>query len=339
MDNQQGRFRWGYLFPCIVLVVGVAAVFSPDTSGQEMSARVGGIGGTLSVRGLGTAPESLRVELLKSDRSPFAMVFTDAAGNFEFLRLPTGNYFIVIDHPNYRRVEAGVEVLRGGVQRRTIFLEPRASGSTPSEGVISAGRFLVSKEARKLFAKGESELRKGRYLDAGRYFDRALAIEPRFAEALSGRGLIYLQQNDLVHAREYLDRAITLSPNLAQALFGLGTVCGRLKNNEAAVEYFTRGLSIDPGSYVALLERGRCFFELRQFELAEADCIRARQILVEPRPALNVLLGSIYMAQGRESEALCEFESFLRLDAHNPIAPQVQSVVKKLRDSGVRPAR
>ncbi len=119
----------------------------------------------------------------------------------------------------------------------------------------------------------------------------------------------------------------------------MGAVLSRLRENEAAIQYFNRGLSIDPSSYVALLERGRCFYELRKFEPAQADCIRARRILLKPRPALNVLLGNIYMGEGRTSEALREFMDFLRLDAHNPIAPQVQALVKKLCDSGVTPAR
>jgi tetratricopeptide (TPR) repeat protein len=305
---------------------------------QDMSARVGAIGGTIGLKGQGAAPAGTRVELLRNDRSPFATVFTDAAGSFEFRGVPPGNYFIVIESPNYQRVDISVEVQRGGMQRRTIFLEPRSGDSTAGGAVLSAGAFSIPAEARKLFSKGESQLRKGHYPEAGKCFDRALAIEPRFAEALSGRGLIFLQQDDPEHAQELFERAIAMRPDLAQALFGLGSVCSRLKNYEAAVAYFTRGLSIDPGSYVALFERARCLFELRRFEPAERDCIRARQVAPEPKPALNVLLGNIYLGEGRKSEALREFEEFLRLDARNPIAPEVRSMIRKLRDAGVRPA-
>ncbi len=337
MDSQN-LFGWRYRIFCTILIVGFGMVFNENLSGQDMSARLGGIGGSLIVKGKGAVPETIQVKLLRSDRSPFWRVFTDSAGSFEFRGIPTGHYYIVIDHPNYRRLEISVEVVRGLVQRRILYLEPRLP-ATPSGGVISSERYLVSRQAKKLLEKGENELRKAHYPEAGEFFDRALAIEPRFAEAHSGRGLIYLQQNDLEHAQEQFESAIALSPNLAQALFGLGAVLSRLRDNEAAIQYFNRGLSIDPSSYVALLERGRCFYELREFEPAEADCIRARKILVRPRPALNVLLGNIYMGEGRTSEALREFMDFLRLDAHNPIAPQVQALVKKLCDSGVTPAR
>ncbi len=322
----------------MIVIVCLGIVFDEDLSGQDRGERLGGIGGSLTVKGKGAVTETIQVDLLGSDRSPFRTVFTDSAGSFVFQAIPVGYYFIVIDHPNYRRVEVSVEVLRGPVQRRVFYLEPRLP-ATPSGGVLSSGRFLASKEARKLLAKGENELRKKHYPEAGEFFDRALAIEPQFAEAHSGRGLICLQQNDLEHARAHFESAIAQSPNLTQALFGLGAVFSRLKNNEAAIQYFNRGLSIDPGSYVALLERARCYYELKRFEPAEADCIRARQILAEPRPAINVLLGNIYLAEGRESEALREFVDFLRLDAHSPVVAQVESLVKKLRDSGVTSAR
>ena len=322
----------------MILIVGPGILPDENISGQDMGSRLGGIAGSLNVKGKGVVSETIQVNLLGSDRVPFRTVFTDSAGSFEFRGIPVGYYSIVIDHPNYRHLELSVEVLRGPPQRLTLYLEPRPP-ATPSGGVISSARFSVSKEAGKLVVKGETELRKKHYTEAGRFFDHALAIEPRFAEAHSDRGLIYLQQKDLEHAREQFESALALSPNLTQALFGLGTVLSRVGDNEAAIQYLNRGLSIDPGSYVGLLERARCLYQLKRFEPAEADCNRARRILDEPRPAINVLLGNIYMAEGRNSEALREFADFLRLDAHNPIAPQVQSLVKKLRASGVTPAR
>jgi tetratricopeptide (TPR) repeat protein len=58
--------------------------------------------------------------------------------------------------------------------------------------------------------------------------DRAIALNPRFAQAFDSRGLVHLKQNRLTDAVHDYDRALTLLPGYALALFGRAVAEQRL---------------------------------------------------------------------------------------------------------------
>ncbi len=317
-----------------LMTIGNVTAWAQFVTGQSR-----GIAGTVKLKGKATIEQRIEVTLLSSDRRPVDHSFTDSLGSFQFLGIGAGQYIIVIDEPGYQRLEDTVEIppRSQSVQRRYYLLEPKGSSSTaPADtSPVSAQKFQVPKEAREFFEKGERQLSRRQYHEAAEDFDRALAIAPNFADALSDRALIYMQENNLTKARELYKEAIASNPQMGDALIGLGSVLNREGNSEAALEPLTKGLALKPNSYLGHFESCRAYLNLGRLEPAADECKRAKKLTEGSRPELHILMGNLFLRQGRKSEALSEFEAYLRLDSSSATAAQVRSVVKSLQDAGV----
>ena len=82
--------------------------------------------------------------------------------------------------------------------------------------------------------------------------DKALALEPTSAEALSSASLLALTRQDVQDAIDYAEKAIAANPNHAEAYLRLGGALQRKLQSEAALEAFQKGRALDPLSPVLL---------------------------------------------------------------------------------------
>ncbi len=107
--------------------------------------------------------------------------------------------------------------------------------------------------------------------------DKALALEPTSAEALSSASLLALTRQDVESAIDYANKAIAANPNHAEAYLRLGGALQRILQSEAALAAFQKGRALDPLSPVLLNNIVSVQSDLGQIEAAKetaADNIR-----------------------------------------------------------------
>ncbi|MEY9185913.1 putative O-linked N-acetylglucosamine transferase (SPINDLY family) [Bradyrhizobium sp. USDA 326] len=143
-----------------------------------------------------------------------------------------------------------------------------------------------------------------RHDEARESYRKALALRPDYALALSNLGNASAAL-DLHHeAIESYDRALAIDGNLAEAHNGRGGALCRLRNYDEALTSLNRALSIKPDYAAALANRAVALRELRRFDEAMADCDRA--IALAPDDVngwlwrANVLLQTQQMAQAMD---------------------------------------
>ncbi len=83
-------------------------------------------------------------------------------------------------------------------------------------------------------------------------YDRAIALNPEFAEAYNYRGKAYFQKGNHDGAMPDLDRAIELKPEYAEAYANRGLVLGWQRKKESAAADFREVLALRPGDPVAV---------------------------------------------------------------------------------------
>ena len=83
-------------------------------------------------------------------------------------------------------------------------------------------------------------------------YDRAIALNPEFAEAYNGRGKAYFHKGHNDRAMLDLDRAIELDPAYAEAYANRGLVEGWQGKKERAAADFREVLALRPGDPVAI---------------------------------------------------------------------------------------
>ena len=182
--------------------------------------------------------------------------------------------------------------------------------------IINAKRDLF--DALHLLALVQTRL--GKKDTALASYDRALAVRPDHAEALSNRGNALHELKRFDGALASYDRALTLQPDDAEVLYNRGVTLHKLRRFDEALASYHRALTVRPDFAEALCHRGVTLHELKRFEEALASYDRALMLWPDYADALfnrGVTLNELK----RFDEALTSYDRALTVrpddaDAH-----------------------
>jgi tetratricopeptide (TPR) repeat protein len=154
-------------------------------------------------------------------------------------------------------------------------------------------------------------------------FNRALAIDARYALAYSGLGRALWQKYETAHdialvdqARAACAQAVTLDPDLPASHICLGTAALGTGAFADAVREFQRAVDREPTSDEATLGLARA--QARAGSIADAEATYQRAVALRPQYwATHVWLGTFYREQGQYAEAAQRYELALALTPDN----------------------
>jgi Tfp pilus assembly protein PilF len=170
---------------------------------------------------------------------------------------------------------------------------------------------------------GAEALRSGRFPDALREFDAALAKDPGFAEAHRGRGIVLdLGFGRLDEAEKAYRRAVEVRPGFSEAHNDLGQLLARTGRWEDAIREFDAALAnmLYKEPFVARCNKGLAVYRSgrRDDGIAEMRaCLAVAPSYCKGRREL----GRVLLEEKRTREALDELSSYARscdrvADAH-----------------------
>jgi tetratricopeptide (TPR) repeat protein len=84
------------------------------------------------------------------------------------------------------------------------------------------------------------------FTSARKYYEKAIKLNPQYAEAVNNLGTVYYAQKSYRRAVEQYRKALRLAPQSASFLSNLGTVYFARKNYNEALSTYQLALSIDP---------------------------------------------------------------------------------------------
>ena len=91
-------------------------------------------------------------------------------------------------------------------------------------------------------------------------------------------GIAYHQLTDLDHALKYYEQAVKLSPKYAEAINNLGTVYYARKSYRRAVSQYRKALALRPDYPPFLANLGTAYFARKQYKQASATYVQALSI-------------------------------------------------------------
>jgi type IV pilus assembly protein PilF len=170
---------------------------------------------------------------------------------------------------------------------------------------------------------GAEALRGGRYPDALREFDAALALDPQFADALRGRGIVLdLGFGRLDDAEKAYRAAVAAKPGYSEAHNDLGQILARTGRWEEAIREFDAALGnmLYKAPYVARCNKGLAMYRMGRREDGIAEmraCLSAAPSYCKGRREL----GRVLLDEKRTREGLDELAAYARYcdrvaDAH-----------------------
>jgi len=178
-----------------------------------------------------------------------------------------------------------------------------------------------SNEAENLITAGETAFAAGRFDEALRLYNRAVALSLKtpkiLAQANLKIGKVYLAQKKFDAARLSFQRAIDLNPRSAEAYNDLGEAFGELKQFTRALESFARAIALDPKLLRARYNMAVTYARLGKPQYAEF--VFRKLIQVGPQYALGFDGLAVTLARmGRAKEAISYHERAISLEPQDP---------------------
>ena len=129
-----------------------------------------------------------------------------------------------------------------------IRAKPAHSASTST---VSADADDVRSEVSVLLGKGQALLNLGQAEEAVDCFNRAIALDPKNADAFVKKGIAMERLQKMEEAIENYDRAIAVNESLTLAYLYKGAVCNRLQRFREALECYEKALKTEQKSVAA----------------------------------------------------------------------------------------
>ena len=127
-------------------------------------------------------------------------------------------------------------------------------------------------------------------------YNKAIAINPRYAQAHSNRGVLYEKQGAFTQAMSDYNEAIAINPN-ADTYNDRGNAYCDQKYYIQALSDYNKALEINPHYYVAYQNRAIDYYYLKEYVNAWADVHKARELGASIDPGF---MSALKKASGRE---------------------------------------
>jgi tetratricopeptide (TPR) repeat protein len=331
-------------FSCLCLIGTASAqrVSSESTTAADL-----GTGGRFVIQGTIIFPSGQRVDRpmkvrLATPTRGELITMTDTNGRFQFYRLTSGSYTIVIDgDENYEAVNEQTNIIQGGrgfgaagsteeVIPIQIRLKRKAGDAIRPE-VVHADLANIPKPAVDLYYNALKLAQDGKNKAAIDKLNEAIKAHAEFMLAFNELGVQYQKIGELDKANEALESALKISPTNFAPLVNHGIVLVRMKKYAEAEIDLRAALRENDKSAVAHFYLGRALAYLGQFDEAEKELNLAITLGGEQMKEAHRYLGAIYHARGDDEKAIAQLETYLRIAPKAEDAGAVRDLIKQLK--------
>jgi tetratricopeptide (TPR) repeat protein len=169
------------------------------------------------------------------------------------------------------------------------------------------------KNARDYQQLGRTHTRKGEYAKAIEDCNKAIQLDPQFAEAYFSRGTAHLRKRDFDSAIADYGQAIQIDPKDARAYLNRAMAYLGKCNYDKALADGDQAISLDPRNALAYVNRATVYLMKRDFDGAIADYDHAIQI--DPKNAQAYLnRGTAYLRKLNYETAITDYDQAIQLN-------------------------
>jgi tetratricopeptide (TPR) repeat protein len=251
-----------------------------------------------------------RVEIrVLNSGEPMASGYTLPNGSFELPNVPRGIYEVV----------ATVGILeareRVDIDRPEISVHLRLpgedAGQTSGRATVSVSQLKVPEKAKKFFAKAEEAFQKQKFDQSRQHLEKALQLFPAYAQALTLRGLLQLQDNNLDQALADLEQAVKIDYGYGLGYVVLGATYNLMKRYDDSVRVLERGIVLSPASWQAYTELSKALLGKGQFEPALRQVNKASALAPASYMPIHLIKAHALLGLKNYDLAVAELEQFL----------------------------
>jgi len=181
---------------------------------------------------------------------------------------------------------------------------------------VSTPPAAQSNDPQHLLAAGQTAVDQNRFDDGIRLYNRAIALsasQPHTAATAHLKiGNAYMAQRKFENAAIGFQRAVELNPNFAEAYNNLGEALGEMKQYQRAIEVFNKAVVLDPRLLKAKYNQAVSYDRMRNFRYSEF----VFRTLIKNNPQYSLAYDGLAVTlskAGRPKEAIAFHEKAIAL--------------------------
>src|SRR6202453_4855225 len=219
-------------------------------------------------------------------------------------------------------------------------LEPNAhagKGARVHEGsTVSATALNAPEPARKAYGKGANAMTEEKWPAAQKNFEKAVEIDPDYAQAWSDLGEVLVKQSKPTEARTAWEKAVQADPKYIKPYIQLARLDMVEKRPEDAITIAGKAVAMNPLEFPELyFVYAAANYNQKHLDVAETNARRATDLDKNHEvPRAEVLLGSILIAKGDRNGGLQHFRKYLEIVPKAQDADQIKKAIAQLEAPG-----
>jgi Flp pilus assembly protein TadD len=252
----------------------------------------------------------LTVELVGQVRAGVISASVQTGGEFEFHGVAPGAYHLRLTGAAGTVVHEEPVLITGGYQNLIIQMPNKRKGTGPTDATVSIRQLQhkVPLDAQKEFGKGKAASTKGDQSNALDHFQKAVKLDPEFADAFNGIGVTYAALGQLQQAADQFQKAIDLVPDHPAAAANLSIMLCKLEHYREAGAMARRALKLDPGLLKVRFVLG---MSLVTEGGDKAEALDNLQRAADEIPKAHLLAAKILAENNRREDAAKHLQDYL----------------------------
>ncbi len=260
-----------------------------------------------------------------------ASTYTLPNGTFEFDKLQQGIYEVV--------ATAGVQEARERVELYqssssvSLLLPTQSADAGPlsARGTVSVAQLKIPSEAKKLFSKAEKDFQEQKLAKSREEVEKALHAFPNYAQALTLRGILNLQDSKFDAARADLEAAIKDDFSYGMSYIVLGATYNVLQRFDDSIRVLERGTALMPSSWQGHFELSKALLAKGQYDAALRQIDKAGQFGPANYGAIHLVRAHALLGLKNYDQAVNELEAFLGTDPNSADSARARQTLAQVR--------
>lgn len=262
-------------------------------------------------------------------------------GRFKIKKLPQSSYKMAILVAGRGEMKRTVDIgpsfadKKGRIEATFVF-EPTALAEPMA--TVTATRLSVDSKAVKAYKKAMKKLEKGESAEAIKELEKAVEIDPRYAEAWNRLGTIAYVSRDYSRAEQSFRRALKFAPDSFPPVVNLGAALLALNQPTKALAMNLRAVRMKDKDPLAHAQLGSSYYRLGRHGEAIKHLKRAKQLAPRHHSGPQLILADIYWYRNQYAATAQELAEFLHYHPDWPDADRLKGILRRARTLAAKPA-
>lgn len=278
----------------------------------------------------GGLPQRILVKLEVAENVVVDQQMVDTTGKFQFLNLKDQFYRIIVTAEGYQPTTAQVDMSYYASRFPTIYLTPLGAKKTPPPPSESTTDLAAPKKARKEFEQGHLALGVKDFADARKHFDKAIAMDPCYARALTELGVVLTIQGDLSSAESSFQESVHCDGEFLEAYLQLGILLDMEKKYPEGESILQQALRVAPSDWQPYYRLGAMHEHSGKYREAGEEYLKALSLSPAVPAEVHVRLADAYLQQKAYDQAYAEVQTYLRIAPGGLLEEQAKSLQRQI---------